>query len=259
MKFRSIVLAVTGVLLLIAGSMTWHSRFAYSPETNIQRALGTRLVEVSKVTDVDLTDACRGVNEGSGWILFMLNASIINDDKIRTFFETAEEPLGLYVEYEPGLFRLGLGMGPGNVNEAGESVSNIELPIRRVHRSEDAYVFIGVTRDVTRVVTNTRDARVAWPSYLADEWKCNQVRVADNEKVSTHGYTCKGCNVRLRYAIGGDVGELSDILQSVSNIRQFNTRRWVGTGLSLLGIVFIMISIRDVSRRRREFAEFDQT
>ena len=259
MKLRSVVLALTGAMLLTAGSMVWRSRLASSPEASIQRALDTRLVEVSKVADVDLTDACRGVNEGNGWILFVLNASITNDDEIRTFFETAEEPLGLYVEYEPGLFRLGLGMGPGNVNEAGESVSNIELPIRRVHRSEDAYVFIGVTRDVTRVVTNTRDARVAWPSYLADEWKCNQVRVADNEKASTHGYTCKGCNVRLRYAIGGDVGELSDILESVSNIRQFNTRRWVGTGLSLLGIVFIMISLRDVSRRRREFAEFDQT
>ena len=144
MKFRFIVLALGGALLLITGSMTWHSRFTYSPEANIQRALGTRLVEVSKSADTDLSDACRGVTEGNGWILFVLNASITNDKAIRTFFETSEEPLGLFVEYEPGVFRLGLGMGPGNVNEAGESVSNIELPIRRVHRSENAHVFIGV-------------------------------------------------------------------------------------------------------------------
>lgn len=258
MKLRMLVLALTGAILLSAGSMVWRSRLAYSPEASIQRALGTRLVEVSKGADLDLTDACRVVNDDNGWILFVLNASITNDGKIRTFFETAEEPLGLYVEYEPGLFRLGLGMGPGNVNEAGESVSNIELPIRRVHRKEDAHVFIGVTRDITRVVTNTRDARIAWPGYLADEWKCNRVRVADDERVSTHEYTCKGCNVRLRYATGNDTEALSETLDSVSNISQFNTRRWLGTGLSSLGIVIIMSSIRHVSRRRQMFGELDQ-
>ena len=251
MKLRTLVLALTGAILITSGSMVWRSRLAYSPEVSIERALGTRLVEVPKGPNADLTDACRVVTEGNGWVLFVLSASITNDGKIRTFFETAEEPLGLYVEYEPGLLRLGLGMGPGNVNEAGELISNIELPIRRVHRKEDAHVFIGVAKDVTRVVTNTRDARIAWPGYLADEWKCNAVRIADETRESTHGYTCSGCNVRLRYATGREPSELDDVLDSVSNIRQFNARRWLGTALTLLGIAGVARSIREISQRRQ--------
>lgn len=257
MKLRMIVLALTGAILLTAGSMVWRSRLAYSPEASIQIALGTRLVEIPIGTDSNLTDACRVVNDDNGWILFILNASITNDDKNRTFFETAEEPLGLYVEYEPGLFRLGLGMGPGNTNAAGELISSMELPIRRVHRREDAQVFIGVTRDVTRVVTNTRDARIAWPGYLADEWKCNAVRITDDTRESTHGYTCSGCDVRLRYATGSKPSELDEVLDSVSNMRQFNVRRWSGTALTFLGVAVVAYLIGDVSQRRRSLRRLD--
>lgn len=259
MKLRTLVLALTGAILITSGSMVWRSRLAYSPEVSIERALGTRLVEVPKGPNADLTDACRVVTEGNGWVLFVLSASITNDGKIRTFFETAEEPLGLYVEYEPGLLRLGLGMGPGNVNEAGELISNIELPIRRVHRKEDAHVFIGVTKDMTRVVTNTRDAQISWPGYLADEWKCNAVRIADNMRRSTHGYTCEGCDTRLHYAIGRDLSELENLLDSVANVSQFNFRRSTGTSLIFLGLAAITFSVKNLNRQRRQSRKRAQT
>lgn len=237
MRIRLVVLALFGIVLVLAGSMVWRSRFAYYPEQTLQTTLGSRLLEVPLKTTVDLSDACRVATEEEGWILFVLNSSLANDSQIRTFFETAEEPLGLYVEYEPGLFRLGLGMGPGNVNEAGETISNIELPIRRVHQKEENQVFIGVTKEETRIVTNTRDARVAWPGYLADEWKCNAVQIADDERPSTHGYTCMGCDARLRYATGKNLRELEGVLSTVSNVSEFNIRRWAGTVLTLCGLV----------------------
>ena len=252
MRARSVVFLILGLFLLLAGSLFWRSRFTYSPETVLNQKLGTRLAEVPPETTLDLSDACRTAAEENGWVIFVLNTSITNDREIRTFFETAEEPLGLYVEYEPGLFRLGLGMGPGNVNEAGESVSNLELSIRRVHRAESSQVFIGVSKDTTRVVTNSRDARIAWPGYLADEWKCNAVRIADESRKSTHGYTCEGCNVRLRYASGDDKAELTEVLDSLSNVRQFNVRRWSGTALILLGLGTIALSRREFTCRRRQ-------
>ena len=252
MRSRSAIILILGLFLLLGGSLLWRSRYSYSPEAVLNQKLGTRLAEIPSKATLDLSDACRTATEENGWILFVLNTSITNDRAIRTFFETSEEPLGLYVEYEPGLFRLGLGMGPGNVNEAGESVSNIELPIRRVHRSENAQVFIGVTKDLTRVVTNTRDARIEWPGYLADEWKCNAVRIADDSRKSTHGYTCEGCNVRLQYAAGGDKAELTEVLDSLSNVGEFNIRRWLGTALTLLGIGTIEYSRQEFVRRRSQ-------
>ena len=250
MRIRSVVLALFGIVLVLVGSMLWRSRFAYSPEHTLQQTLGNRLSEVPLKATVDLSDACRVATEEDGWILFILNSSLTNDNTIRTFFETAEEPLGLYVEYEPGLFRLGLGMGPGNVNEAGETISNIEMPIRRVHQKEDNQVFIGVTKDETRIVTNTRDARIAWPGYLADEWKCNAVQVADDESSSTHGYTCMGCDAQLRYATGKNLQELRDVLNSVSNLYEFNIQRWTGTMFVVVGLALVAAALKDLKSQR---------
>jgi hypothetical protein len=213
--------------------------------------MNDRLMEISASETLDLSEACQVAAEEGGWVLFVLNASIVNDVQIRTFFETAPEPLGLFVEYEPGLLRLGLGMGPGNLNEAGELVSNIETPIRRVHRAEDVQVFIGITKDVTRVVTNTRDTEIAWPGYLADEWRCNAVQTANDTRRSTHGYTCNSCDVQLRYATGQVPSELKELLDSLSNVQDFNYRRMTGTALSLIGIGLLGAAIKTNKRGTR--------
>jgi hypothetical protein len=252
MKFRSVVLLVLGVVFVVAGSVIWRSRFAYSPEQILQQRFGSRLFEVPSKTTVDLSEACRVATEEGGWVAFILNANITNDPEVRTFFETAEEPSGLWVEYESGAFRLGLGMGPGNIDEDGNLVSSTQLPIRLVHRTEEAQVFIAVTEDTTRLVTNTRDTSIAWPGTLADEWKCTAVRIADDTRAGTEGNTCKGCNVRLRYMTGRDDSELNEILDSVSNVRQFNVRRWTGSSLSLLGFAAVALAIRGASRQRRQ-------
>ena len=253
MKFRSVGLLLIGILLIVAGSTIWQSRFTYAPENVLQSQMNDRLMEISASETLDLSEACQVAAEEGGWVLFVLNASIVNDVQIRTFFETAPEPLGLFVEYEPGLLRLGLGMGPGNLNEAGELVSNIETPIRRVHRAEDVQVFIGITKDETRVVTNTRDTKIAWPGYLADEWRCNAVQVATDTRKSSHGYMCSGCHVQLRYATGGEAAEIKELLDSFSNVPEFNLRRGLGSGLIFLGLIFVAI-VAQGSRMRLNIA-----
>jgi hypothetical protein len=253
MRLRQVIFPAVGLALLVAGSLVWGSRLSYSPEQVLQRNLADRLVEVSSSGPVDLSDECALVATEDGWVLFVLDAKLTSDNQIRTFFETAEEPLGLYVEYDPGLLRLGLGLGPGNER------SNTELPIRFVRRDEQATIFIAVTNETTRVVTNARDGRIAWPGYLADEWRCNSVQIADDTRQSTHGFTCKGCDVRLRYATGTDISEIETTLDSLSNVRQFNVRRWSGTSLTLLGLTVLVLTARDISRRRRPLNTSAQT
>ena len=251
MKTRAILGLLLGLLLVTAGSLIWRTRYTYSPEQYLEQRLRNLLLEVPAKATVDLSESCKEATERGGWIIFVLNTSITNDGQVRTFFETAEEPLGLYVEYEPAIFRLGLGMGPGNVNQDGEAISSTQLPIRRVHRDENIQVFIGVTEDLTRLVTNTRDETIAWPGYLADEWKCNAVRIADDTRAGTEGNTCSGCNAQLRYATGRDLDEFDEILDAVSNIRQYNIRRLMGSALTFLGIACVFISMGGSSLRRK--------
>ena len=244
MKFRYIILVFVGVVLVVAGSQIWTSRLSYAPEKILQERLSERLVDVPSRASTDLTEACNVAALEKGWILFVLDATLIRDDQPRTFFETGAEPLGLFVEYDSGQVRLGLGLGPG-------PESDTQISIRWVRNDRRETIFIGVTDKVTRIVANARDGRVEWPGYRADEWSCKSVQIADATRESTHGFLCKGCESRLRYATGTDVKEIEEILDSFSNVQQFNLRRWTGTSLTLLGIALLAFAARGVSRRRR--------
>jgi hypothetical protein len=166
-------------------------------------------------------------------VLFVLNADLISDTRVRSYFETDEEPLGLFVESEPGLLRLGLGLGPG-------PESDLQIPIRVIRRDHTETVIIAVTRDETRVVANALDERAAWPGYLADEWLCKRVQVGSDARELSQGFKCERCNARLRYAVGSGIGELNDALDEISNIEEFNRKRWIGTSVTLIGFVLLL-------------------
>jgi hypothetical protein len=252
MSLRRIASLILGAVLVVAGSAIWSSRLSYGPEQQLQELLSDRLVDIPSDATTDLTAACSIAALKKGWILFVLDSTFVGDDQPRTFFETGLEPLGLFVEYDSGIVRLGLGLGPG-------PVSDTQVPVRLVRNERRETVFIGVTENLTRVVANARDGDVAWPGYLADEWQCNSVQIPDDSKQSTHGYTCKACDSRLRYATGTDVKELERILDSLSNVGQFNLRRWTGTSLTLLGIALLAFAARGVSRQRRRLGTPAQT
>jgi hypothetical protein len=244
-SLRKLIFLVIGTLSCIAGSFIWNSRFEYAPEVLLQQRLGSRLQEVLVGQPTDLSEECNVASEQGGWILFVMDANLLADDKVRTYFETAVEPGGLFVEYDPGLLRLGLGLGPGGVE------SNLELPIRLVRNNEKATIMIGVSRDETRVLTNAVDRKIAWPGDFYREWRCDPVQIADDTRESTHGYRCEGCNTRLRYVTGDDPVTLSTLLDELSNVNNFNVRRFLGTGLTLAGVAVVLAQFQ-TSRRHRD-------
>lgn len=234
MNWRNLSRAATGIGLVVVGALVWTSRFNYDPEPILDKRLGDRLVTVERDSLTDLTSECDYSRQSEGWILFVLDAELKRDATVRTYFETAEEPVGMWAEYDPGLFRLGLGLGPNSA----ESSTNI--PVRWVQRDESAVVAIGIALDGTRVVANATDQASQWPGAYYPDWKCNAVQIGDDTRKLSEGYTCPGCNVRLRYAVGERNQELTDVLDELSNVQSFNMRRWLGSAASLAGIALLL-------------------
>ncbi len=227
---RSIAVRLTGVAIAMLGSAIWASRLDYSPETTLIGHLGGRLIDVDPNRVSDLSSTCSEATKDGGWMLFILNANLRSDSTTRTFFETADERFGLWVEYDPGLLRLGQGLG------AESLVSNTEIPIRWVRRDESAFIAIAVTADGTRVVSNAVDKRNKWPGTLMNSWRCDKVQIGSDTRELSEGRECLACNARLRYASGQGVQQLEILLDNLSNVQSLNLRRWTGTGLILLGI-----------------------
>jgi len=236
MSIRKTVTATLGLLLAVLGSLIWTSRLNYSPEPQLRELLADRLMKVDQYSFTDLTTQCGEATNNDGWILFVLQAQLVSDPTFRTYFETAEERVGLWVEYDPGLLRLRLGL---------ESVeSDIDIPIRWVRSDQRETILIGVTRDQTRVVGNAIDTAAPWPGDLANTWRCNAVQIGSDTRELSGGHGCKGCRVKLRYATGSNHDELNELLGSLSNVRSFNTRRILGSALTLAGILVTLFGSR---------------
>jgi len=243
MKRTSLLLSIGASVMVVAGCVVWMSRLAYEPSPIISDRLSGRQINIDPAIVSDLTQACRQVESAQGWVLFVLQANLVSDASIRTYFQTDIEPLGLFVESEPGLLRLGLGLGPG-------PESDLQVPIRVIRRDQRETIFIAVSKDETRVIANALDIRASWPGILADEWLCKQVQIGSNTRELSHGYNCEGCDVQLTYAVGDNLRELDDLLNDLSNVGDFNRRRWLGTSMTLVGLLSLFRIGRGVTRTR---------
>lgn len=252
MTHRPLVSRLIGTTLMILGSVIWTARLDFSPERILKDRLADRLVEVLPGKVHDLSEVCSQVSEANGWVLFVMNANLISDSKFRTYFETAEERVGLWVEYDLGLLRLGMGLGPESVE------SNTEIPIRLVRRDEVATILISVTSNQTRVLTNAIDKQKMWPGDFVSDWRCDAVQIGDDLRELSHGNPCVGCDVKLHYATGLDRAELAALFESASNIRSFNTKRILGSALTMLGVMIIVLPLT-ISRQLNTFWRTDRS
>jgi len=230
---RKLVQVVFGLSIVVLGSLTWNSRVPNFREELVTNRLAGQLRDVPAGSSIDISGDCERHTKGSGWVLFVLEANLINDNQFRSYFETASEEMGVWVTYDSGLLRLGLGSGPGRPD------ANRVFPIRWVRQNERATILIGISRNETRVVTNVRDFKVAWPVEFANGWSCEYVQFGDDNNPLSEGAGCKGCDVSLRYAVGDDYQDLVSSFDEVSNITTFNQRRWLGTGLTVVGLLLV--------------------
>jgi hypothetical protein len=234
-KKKNILRGIVSLCLIVGGSTVWSSRLSsFKPDERVGIFLSEKVRYVSAEQKLDLSKDCALAETENGWVLFFLRANLINDNRFRRYFESAEEPIGLFVEYDYGLLRLGLGLGTDN------PVSNKSLSIRTVRQPETTEIFIGVTRDETRVVTNATDKSTPWLNEFSG-WSCDSVQFGDDDTRLSTGDNCEECSVTLGYASGTDTAELDAVLDKVSNLRDFNVRRWMGTLLILVGIFGLII------------------
>jgi hypothetical protein len=243
MNVKQLPVVIIGLILTLTGSVLWTSRVDYSPESKLVELLGNRLKAVDPDEATDLSSACAAAESETGWVLFILNARLIADRTLRTYFETAEQPIGLWVEYDNGLLRLGQGRGAENFE------GNAEIPIRIVRNDEDAFIAIGVSDNGTRVVSNVVDKTNQWPGDFTG-WSCDSVQIGSESRTLSDGYNCPGCDVRLRYAIGDNSERLDQVLSELSNVREFNVRRWLGAALTFLGLILV---VRQLTRIRNHY------
>lgn len=249
----SIAVRLVGALFAIVGSMIWTSRLVYTPNTVFDRFKGAQLAEIEGAAITDLASTCDEILTDSGWIVFVLTANLISDSAFRTYFETSTERDGLWVEYDSGLLRLGLGLGPDSPDPS------TAIPIRTVRQDERVTVTIAVTRNQTRVVTNAVDKQKVWPGEFAEGWKCDAVQIGSDVRELSEGNTCVGCNARLFYMTGTDHTELTQLLDSLSNVRSFNTRRILGSALTLMGVLMMLFMPKTLVRTRASHESEEQS
>jgi hypothetical protein len=214
------------------------SRLDYSPETQLRERLSDRLITVDPNAFTDLSAQCGEATNGDGWILFVTDARLRSDVAFATYFETAEEPVGMWMELDAGFLRLGLGLGL-------ESMAwNTEIPVRWVRSDQRETIIIGVTRDQTRVIANAVDKKAPWPGDLADIWRCNAVQIGSDTRQLSEGKGCAGCNTSLRYATGTERAELIELMDSLANVRTSNARRLLGSVLTMAGVLLVWFAPR---------------
>jgi len=218
---------------MVFGSLVWTSRLNYSPESDLQKLVGAKLITLDPEASTDLSEVCANAESEDGWVLFVVDTQLLADNKFRTYFETAEEPISLWMEYDNGLLRLSQGLGSEG------PISNTEIPIRIVRNDESAFIAIGVWREGTRVVTNAVDKSNSWPQMFSG-WSCDTTQVGSDNRALSGGFGCPGCKTQIRYVSGTNVQNLQSVLDDLSNVKEFNVRRMLGTAITLAGVLLLL-------------------
>lgn len=237
---RGLIERGVGALLIIVGSVIWTDRLSFDGSAAIEASgLSGELVLIDR-PDMDLSNECEAARSGAGWLMLVVNTELIADDTFRGYFETAPKSAGLFMEYDPGedgILRLGM----------ATTTDPIFVRLRTVRRDESAVFALLIRRDDVRIVSNAVDRTVSLPVDLEPAWLCSAVRVE-----SSDGVGCPECSMELRYATGVDPRDAHRYLDALSNLREFNVKRWFGSGLSMLGVTCLtLIPLTRFRRRTR--------
>lgn len=225
-------------MLVILGSIIWSDRLNYGGRSAIKASgLASELVPIDQ-PETDLSNECEAARTGTGWLLLLIDTKLIADDTFRGYFETAPTSAGLFMEYDPGedgVLRLGI---------ATKTDPNF-VRLRTVRRDESAVLALLIRRDDVRIVSNAVDRTVSLPAEPRPSWSCSGVRVG-----SSDGVDCPQCSTEIRYATGVDPRDAHRYLDALSNLREYNVKRWSGSGLSMLGATCLTLIPLTRFRRR---------
>jgi hypothetical protein len=225
-------------VLVVGGALIWNSRLDFSPEAALQGSNAPPMTLIDPATTSNLTSACNLAERRQGWLLFVITASLKSDNVTRGFFQTANDEQGLYIEYAPGdsaMLRVGI-TSDGTTKW---------VPIRTVRRNEEAFIALAVRPGRVRVITNAVDTTTYWSDFRVDQLRCDAVRTDMSDEV-----VCEDCNVTVRYLAGSGGEQLNGIMDSLSNRRAYETKRWLGNGLIATSIISIGIARLRIKAKR---------
>lgn len=225
-----------GVVLVVSGSLVWQDRNSFPSGSQIAQRNDMEFVALDSRNPTDLTAECNTIN-GDGWIVLIVDLMAAADATPRRFFQTSDEPFGLFIEYDPGeagLLRLGLGLGPEKWNT--------EMSIRNVRRNERITVAVGIDQRSTRMVTSVADRRINWPDAFVSQWKCDAVQMGYSDGALTSALPCHQCDVSVSYATGVNSERLESLLDSLSNEKTHHWKRTTGSLAVLAGLYLLVFS-----------------
>lgn len=239
MKIQVFIVRIVAVALIVFGSVMWQSRNNYIPGATLSERERDALTPLTSGSASDLSEICSVINDEGGWVLFIVEMNAIADATPRRFFQTASEPYGMFIEYDPSesaMLRLGLGLGPEKWNT--------DSRIRTVRRDEEMTIAIGITAQETQVATNVVRKRLAWPSDFAPVWRCDAVEFGQSARAFSSAATCDQCEVSVRYLAGSGTNELHRYMDSYTNMRRHHVMSWLGTCAFLGGILVLAVERR---------------
>lgn len=239
MKRHRAFIALVALFLMVGGSALWRTRSNFSEVSQVQRALTLMPLNVSRTGVSDLSAACRMAQDPDGWVVFAASLNLESDDVPRRYLQTAEDPFGLFIEYDPrdsGLLRLGLGLGPEKWNT--------DLPIRIVRADARETIIVAVTRNETRLVTNVVDRRVRWPGDFVENWRCDAVSLGSPDMAKDSVLYCESCRSTLLYSSGLGLATMNTALDQAVNIPRFHLSRIGGSMMVLVGLALMKYATR---------------
>lgn len=221
--------------------MLWVSRLEYKPENALAEVAAQEIVQVSSKAPTNLAVACTRVSQSQDWMLLVLRTAVVGDSEARRFFETASDSYGMFVDYNEGRLRIGLGLGP--------ELDTQFVPLRLVRYAEDFVVFIGITNREIRAVANTLDESILIPDSFMSTLNCESFKVVQGSSNRLAGTACKVCKTSVSYLTGNDEAQLDKILDAASNMKRFRRFGVGGTALGSLGALLMFLPRRAINRR----------
>ncbi len=242
MNRRRAFSALVALFLIVGGSSLWRTRSNFNELSHVKRDLTLMPLRIASTGVSDLSAICQMAQNPDGWVVFAASLNLKSDDIPRRYLQTAEDPFGLFIEYDPadsGLLRLGLGLGPERWNS--------DLPIRTVHEDTRETIIVAVSRDETRLITNVVDRSVQWPGDFVDDWRCDQVSLGSPDMERDTVLYCESCRSKLYFASGVGLAKMNAVLDRTVNIPRFHVTSTAGSVMVLAGFALMTYA----TRRRR--------
>jgi len=229
MKVLKEVVRLTAVVLFtVVGSGVWSSRLANESDRQLRQLEAKGLQLVASDVPFDISSACNARKSAGGWVAFVFSLQLLSDTNFRRYFETDSGDRGIFIEYD--------GREAANLRLGYSTQSKVNLiRLRTVRKDESALLTVGVNADEIRWVVNGSADQVSVVEYQTGsglDLSCESVT-----NLGDRSGQCDNCQSQFGYIAGSGKVSFENLFRQLSTTREYQFRRWIGIGMTLMGIV----------------------